>query len=122
MLGPVLVPQIVAIARTEGTFDYIWSLPVPRMVYIAADTTIWVLVALPGLILALVISALYHDFSLEVSPLVAPAIWLVALSGTLMGYAIAHGAPKPEMAHLATRILVFAILLFSPVLYPSRVQ
>lgn len=118
IVGLVVVPQMVAMARTEGTFDYMWSLPVPRMVYLAADATIWVLVALPGVILALAIGAFYHDFGLEISPLVVPALLLVAVSGILLGYAIAHGAPRPEMAHLATQILVFAIMLFSPVLYP----
>jgi ABC-2 type transport system permease protein len=116
-VGLVLVPQMVAMARTEGTFDYIWSLPVPRMVFLAADATIWILVSLPGVVLALVIGAFYYDFGLEVSPLVVPGLLLVGISGILLGYAIAHGAPKPEMAHLVTQILVFAIMLFSPVLY-----
>ena len=119
MVGLVLMPQIVAMARIEGTFDYMWSLPVPRMVYIAADATIWVLVALPGVVLALALGAVYHDFGLEVSPLVVPALLLVAVMGILVGYAIAHGAPRPEMAQLATQILVFAMMLFSPVMYPA---
>ena len=70
------------------------------------------------MVLALVIGAFYHDFGLEVSPLVVPALLLVAVAGILVGYAIAHGAPKAQMAHLVTQILVFAIMLFSPVLYP----
>jgi len=114
----VLAPQIVAMARTEGTFDYIWSLPVPRMVYIAADATVWVLVSLPGVILALVIGAVYHNFSLEISPLVVPALLLIALTGIFVGYSIAHGAPRPQLAHLATQIIVFLVMIFSPVIYP----
>ncbi|HEY31616.1 MAG TPA: ABC transporter permease [Dehalococcoidia bacterium] len=117
-VGLVLVPQMVAMARTEGTFDYIWSLPVPRLVYIAADATIWVLIALPGLVLALVIGAIHYNFGLEISPLVVPAVLLISAAGMFLGYSIAHGAPKPEMANLATQIIVFAIMLFSPVMYP----
>ena len=117
-MGVVLVPQIVAMARTEGTFDYIWSLPVPRMVYLAADATVWVLVTLPGVVLALVVGAFYYDFGLDVSPLVVPAFLLVSLTAIFIGYAIAHGAPKPEIAQLATQIIVFAIMMFSPVVYP----
>ena len=117
-VGLVMVPQMVAIARTEGTFDYIWSLPVPRLIYVAADATIYVLMALPGVILALIIGAVRYDFGLEVNPLVVPALLLVAATGIFLGYSIAHGAPKPEMAHLATQIIVFAIMLFSPVMYP----
>ncbi len=118
MVGLVLVPQIVAMARTEGTFDYIWSLPVPRMVYMAADATIWLLVSLPGVILALAIGALHFDFGLTVDPLIVPALFLISLTGISLGYCIAHGAPKPQIAHLATQIIVFAIMLFSPVMYP----
>lgn len=118
MIGLVLLPQIVGMARKEGTFDYMWSLPIPRMIYIAADATIWVAVALPGVIIALAMGAAYHDFSLEISPLVIPALLLVATSGVLLGYTIAHGVPKPEIAHIITQILVFIIMLFSPILYP----
>jgi ABC-2 type transport system permease protein len=118
MIGLVLLPQIVGMARKEGTFDYMWSLPIPRMVYIAADATIWVLVSLPGVIVALAIGAAYHGFSLDISPLAAPALLLVAMSGVLLGYTIAHGAPKPEIAHLITQVLVFVIMIFSPVMYP----
>lgn len=118
MVGIVLVPQIVAMGRKEGTFDYVWSLPVPRMVYLAADATIWVLVTLPGVIAALAIGAAYYDFGLDISPLVVPALLLVAITGTFIGYAIAHGAPKPEIAQIATQVIVFAIMIFSPVVYP----
>ena len=113
-----MAPQIVVMARVEGTFDYIWSLPIPRMVYLAADATIWVLVTLPGVLLALVIGAFYHNFTLEVSPLVVPALLLIAMTGIFVGYAFAHGAPKPQMAHVATQIIVFAMVFFSPVMYP----
>lgn len=118
MVGLVIAPQMVVMARVEGTFDYIWSLPVPRMVYIAADATIWLLIALPGVLLALVIGSLYHNFTLEVSPLVVPALLLIAVTATFVGYTIAFGAPKPQMAHVATQIIVFAIVTFSPIMYP----
>ena len=38
MVGLVLVPQIVALARTQGTFDYIWSLPAHSFVERAQRT------------------------------------------------------------------------------------
>ena len=118
MTGLVLAPQIIAMARTEGTFEYVWSLPVSRLVYLAADATVWVAVTLPGAVLALVIGSVYHGFSLEISPLVVPALLLVALTGVLVGYTIAFGAPQPQMAQLATQIIVFFIMLFSPIYYP----
>jgi ABC-2 type transport system permease protein len=119
MVGMVMVPQMVAMARQSGSFDYIWSLPVPRLVYVAADATIWVLVSLPGVILSLVLGSLYFDFSLQVSWLVVPAVLLISATGVFIGYVIAHGAPKPELASLATQVIVFLVMLFSPVMYPA---
>jgi ABC-2 type transport system permease protein len=118
MVGLVMVPQVVAMQRSAGSFDYMWSLPVPRLVYVAADATIWVLVSLPGVILSLVLGALYFDFSLELSWLAIPAILLVSVTGVFVGYSIAHSAPKPELATLSTQIIVFLVMLFSPVMYP----
>src|SRR5512136_2057933 len=82
MVGLVMVPQIVAMGRTQGTFDYMWSLPVPRLVFVAADATVWILVSLPGVILSLVLGSVYYDFGLRISPLVVPAIALIAMTGT----------------------------------------
>ncbi len=120
MVGLVLVPQMVALSRTQGTFDYIWSLPVPRMVYVAADATIWVLVSLPGVILSLVLGSVYYHFGLSVSPLVIPAVFLIATAGVFVGYTIAHGAPRPQMAQIATQVIVFGIMIFSPIMYPME--
>jgi ABC-2 type transport system permease protein len=118
MVGLVMVPQMVALARKEGSFDYMWSLPVPRLIYIAADATIWVLVSLPGVVLSLVLGSLYFDFSLELSWLAVPAVLLISTTGVFIGYTIAHGAPKPELASLATQVIVFLVMLFSPIMYP----
>ncbi len=118
MVGLVLVPQVVAMGRTQGTFDYMWSLPVPRLVFVAADATVWILVSLPGVILSLVLGSVYYHFPLHVSPLVVPAIALIALAGVFVGYSIAHGAPRPQMAQIATQVIVFGIMIFSPIMYP----
>jgi ABC-2 type transport system permease protein len=118
MIGLVMVPQMIAMARKEGIFDYMWSLPVHRLTYIAADATVWVLVCLPGVLISLTLGALYHDFSFQISPLVVPAMLLISLTGVFIGYAIAYGAPKPEFASLISQIIVFAIFFFSPAIYP----
>ena len=73
MVGLVMVPQMVAMQRSAGSFDYFWSLPVPRLVYVAADATIWTLMSLPGVVVSLVLGAFYFDFSLELSWLAIPA-------------------------------------------------
>jgi ABC-2 type transport system permease protein len=117
--GLVMVPQIVAMARTEGTFDYIWSLPVPRMVHIAADATNMFATILPGVVLAVVLGAVHFNFNLDISPLVIPAVIMIALCGTFAGYAMAFVIPRPMMVNVLTQILVFVVMLFSPVMFPA---
>ena len=119
-VGLVLVPQIIAQARTEGTFDYIWSLPVPRMVHVAADATNMFGTTLPGIILAVVLGAFRFDFGLDVSPLIIPAVILISMCGTFVGYSMAFAVPKPMMVQVLTQIIIFIVMLFSPVSFPAE--
>jgi ABC-2 type transport system permease protein len=119
-VGLVMAPQIIAMARTEGTFDYIWSLPVPRMAHLTADATVMFGTTLPGIILAVVLGAFYFDFSLDISPLIIPAVILIAMCGTFVGYSMAFAVPKPMMVQVLTQIIIFAVMLFSPVMYPAE--
>lgn len=118
-VGLVMGPQIVAMMRIEGTFDYVWSLPVPRMVYIAADATNMFGTTLPGIILAVALGASYFGFGLHISPLVIPAAILISLSGTFVGYSIAFALPQPKMVQVLTQVVVFLVMLFSPIMYPA---
>jgi len=118
MVGLVLVPQMVAQAKMEGTFDYVWSLPVPRVVYLMADATVWVLLCLPGIAIALVLGPLYYDFGLRFSPWVIPVFVLTPLAATFIGYTIAHVSPRPELTMLLGNMLAFIVLIFSPIYYP----
>jgi ABC-2 type transport system permease protein len=118
--GFVMVPQTVASQRTEGTFDYIWSLPVPRMAHIAADATVMVGTTLPSIVLAVVLGATHFGFSLDITWLVIPATILVAATGTFIGYSIAFSVPKPMMVNVITQIMVFIVMMFSPVMFPPE--
>lgn len=118
-VGLVMGPQLVAMMRVEGTFDYVWSLPVPRMVYIGADATNMFATTLPGIILAVALGANYFGFGLHISPLVIPAAILISLSGTFVGYSIAFALPQPRMVQVLTQVVVFLVMLFSPIMYPA---
>jgi len=85
IIGMVMVPQVVAQQKLTGVFDYVRAMPVPRLALLAADATMWVGVALPGLVASLGVSALRFDLSFVVSPLVVPSmtrighqLWLLA--------------------------------------------
>jgi len=86
-MGLVAVPQMVSAAKTEGTLAYMRSLPIPRVVYLLADMTVWLAVVLPGVVFAVIIGSIRFGLDLQISPLVVPAVILVALTATSIGYA-----------------------------------
>jgi ABC-2 type transport system permease protein len=117
-IGLVAVPQLVSQARTEGTLDYMRTLPVPRVIYLLADMTVWLAVVVPGVIFAVVVAAIRFGLDLEISPLVVPAVLLVVLTATSVGYALASLLP-PMVANMASQVLVVFILMFSPLNFPA---
>jgi ABC-2 type transport system permease protein len=119
-VGLVLVPQIVASMRSEGTFDYIWSLPVPRMAHIAADASNMFGSMIPGILLAVILGKFHFNFDLNISLLVIPAVLLIAASATFVGYSIAFAVPKPMMVNIITQLMIFFVMMFSPVMYPAE--
>jgi ABC-2 type transport system permease protein len=118
-VGLVAVPQVVSQAKTQGTLEYMRSLPIPRMVYLLADLTVWLVIILPGLAFALIVAALRFDLTLDVSPLVVPAFLLVALTSSSLGYALACVLP-PMVAVLLTQVMVVFVLMFSPLNFPAE--
>lgn len=117
-IGLVLTPQLLAQSKTEGSLDWMRTLPVPRAAFLAADLVVWTLLALPGMVLGVVVGALRFDVALSVAPWLVPATLLVSLTAAAVGYALASLLP-PALAQLVTQMLVFIVLLFSPVSYPA---
>jgi ABC-2 type transport system permease protein len=117
-IGLVAVPQLVTQARTEGTLDYMRTLPVPRIVYLLADMTVWLAVVVPGVAFAVIVAEIRFGLDLQVSPLVIPAVLLVVLTATSVGYAMASPLP-PMLAQMVSQILVVFILMFSPLIFPA---
>lgn len=119
-LGFVLAPQLIAQQKMSGVYDYLWSLPVPRSTSVAAGLVVNALIATPGMILALLVAAWRFDLHLAVSPLVVPAAVLTLVMAASVGFALAHAIPNPMVTNLVTQVLVFVILLFSPLYYPPE--
>jgi ABC-2 type transport system permease protein len=118
-MGLVAVPQVVAQAKTEGSLDYMRTLPIPRLVYLLADMTVWLVIVLPGVVFAIGVAALRFGLDLQVSPLVVPAMLLVIVTTTSIGYAIASLLPQ-MIANLITQVLVVFVLMFSPLNFPPE--
>jgi ABC-2 type transport system permease protein len=119
MLGFVMAPQTISQRKMEGTYEFIWTLPVPRVTTVAAGMTVWMVVAIPGMIAALAIAMLRYDIDLQVSWLIVPAVLLTVAMSTSLGNAFAHGIPNPLLVNLLTQILIFVIIMYSPINFPA---
>jgi len=114
-IGFVMVPNAIMEHKLKDTYDYVWSLPVPRSASVVATSTIFTLLALPGTVIALVIATLSYDVDLKVSWLALSGILLTSVTATSVGYAIGHAVQEPRVISLITNVVMFAVLLFSPI-------
>lgn len=119
ILGLTVVPQEVAQAKLVGRLDWFATMPVPRLAPLASEITYWLLAALPGTVLALVVASYRFDFGLQVSPLVLPALVLVAATASAVGYALATASP-PQATQQISSFVSIGVLLFSPVSLPAE--
>jgi ABC-2 type transport system permease protein len=117
-IGMVVLPQMVAQQKLTGIFDYMRAMPVPRLAMLAADATVWIAVAVPGLAASLGVAALKFHLSFAVSPLFGLALLLVAASSVGAGYAIAY-LTKPAVTGIITQLIVIVALMFAPVNFPA---
>lgn len=116
-VGLVMTPQIVAQAKTEGSLDWLRTLPVPRLLFLVSDLLLWMVLALPGVVLGVFAGVWRFGVHLSVAPWLVPAAMAISLTAAAVGYSLAT-LLKPALANLLTQVLVFVILLFSPISYP----
>jgi ABC-2 type transport system permease protein len=114
-IGFVMVPNAIMEHKLRDTYDYVWSLPVPRTGSALATSTIFTLLAIPGTAIALVIASLSYDVEIRVSWTVVPAVLFIAAIATSVGFALGHVVPEPRVISLITNALLFLVLLFSPI-------
>jgi ABC-2 type transport system permease protein len=119
-IGMVMAPQLIAQQKMAGTYDYLWSLPVPRTTTVASNLTVNTLIALPGLAVSLAVGVWRYDIDLVFDPILAPAVLLTLVTAASIGMALAHAIPDPMVTGLVTQILVFFILLFAPINFPPE--
>jgi len=120
LVGLILGPQLVAQQKLSGSYDFLASMPVPRSAASAAWLALNVIIALPGMLAALLVAVWRYDVVFSVTWLVVPAVTLTLFTGTLLGHAMAHAIPRPEVTQLLSQVLIFAIFGFSPIAYPEE--
>jgi len=117
-IGLVMVPGAIMIHKIRDTYDFVWSLPVPRMTSAAATFTLFTGLALPGTLLALVLSQIYYGVDLTWSWTFIPALVLTSLTATSVGFGFAHAIPEPRLTNLVTNLIMFLAILFAPIVVP----
>jgi ABC-2 type transport system permease protein len=117
-VGMVMGPQFVAQHKAADQYDFLWSLPVPRTTAALAWLTINSIIAIPGMVIAVLAALWRFDLPLSITPAVVPAVAIVLLTGTMVGYAFAHAISSPVAIQLISQVLIFVILGFSPINYP----
>ncbi|MGE5287466.1 MAG: ABC transporter permease [Micromonosporaceae bacterium] len=117
-LGLVMIPASVGQQKLEGTFDFIWSMPVPRSAQAASTFLLYTVLALPGMVLALAVASWRYGIHLSINPQIVPAATLCALMTVSVGFGMALAIHNPLVTNLITNTLVFVVLLFSPIVFP----
>ncbi len=117
-LGFVMVPGNVGQRKLEGTFDFIWSMPVPRSVQATSTFLLYTLLSLPGTVLALVVATWRYGIHLSISPQIVPGMALCALMAVSVGFGMALAIRNPLVTNLIANALIFVVLLFSPIVFP----
>jgi ABC-2 type transport system permease protein len=116
-IGLVMTPQSVLQSKTEGSLDWLHTLPVPREVFLFADLCIWTVIALPGAIIGALAGAMSFHVDLAPTWWLIPAALLVSLTSASLGYAIGT-LMQPTLAHLVSQVLLFIVMLFTPISFP----
>ena len=119
MIGFVIVPQQVAQQKLEGAYEFFFALPVSRMSMYLATMSVWSIVGLPAVVVALAAASWRYDLTLSVSPWSVPLAFLVVGVGTAIGFSLGHAIPNPRITNVITQVLVFGVFVFSPVNFPA---
>ncbi|MBN2114852.1 MAG: ABC transporter permease, partial [Acidimicrobiia bacterium] len=117
-LGMALAPSLIAGRRIEGTYDFMWSLPVPRLTAALSSFTLFTLLAAPGFAAALAIAAWRYDLDLHLTAWVIPAVLLSSLMAASVGFAVGHAVADPALINVITNLVIFVVLMFSPIAFP----
>ncbi len=117
-VGFVYVPSVIANMKTEHSYDFTRSLPVPRTAAAAAMLCVFSPVAIPGAALSLAVASWRYTVDLAISPAIAPAFAVTALMTASVGYGIGHAVTDPRVTNLIINLVVFFVLMFSPIAFP----
>ncbi|GEL76366.1 ABC transporter permease [Tenuibacillus multivorans] len=117
MVGLVILPQQIGTAKADGYMEFIRTWPVNRSVILGADTTMWLIISIPGIVVSSVVAHFMFNPGYDVSWTVIPALLLIALTSIGVGYGFSY-LLSPTASLSISQVVVFGALMFSPVNFP----
>lgn len=118
-VGLIFLPGLVSQERINGSYDFTWSLPVPRSTAVASLLTLFTGMAVPGAVVTLALSAWRYHVALSPTFAVVPAVVLTAVMAASVGYAMAHLIDSALVINLVANMLIFFVILFTPIAFPA---
>ncbi|MBP1917430.1 ABC-2 type transport system permease protein [Lederbergia galactosidilyticus] len=115
--GLVILPQQVGTAKSDGYMEFLRTLPVNRAVILGADTTIWLIITVPGIVISSLVAHLLFSPGYDISWTVVPALLMIALTSIGVGYGFSY-LLSPTTSLALSQVIVFGALMFSPVNFP----
>lgn len=118
-VGLILAPQMIIESRQEGSLDWLRALPLSRVAILVADAALWTALALPGVILGLATGLTRFSVKPSLQWWTVLVFLAVAVISTGVGQGLALVLP-PTVGQAVAQLLVFIVLLFSPVSFPAE--
>jgi len=119
-VGFVMLPTAIARRKLAGSYDYVRSLPAPRSATIAATASLYTVLVIPGAAVSLAVASWRYGVALHISPMIVPAVLLTSLTAASAGAAIGHGVTDPMVTSLIGNLIIFVVLLYTPVAFPPQ--
>lgn len=117
--GFVILPQQIGTAKSDGYMEYIRTWPVNRAVILGADTTIWLLITIPGIAVSTIVAHFMFQPGYDISWTVIPALLMIALTSIGVGYGFSY-LLSPIASLAISQVTVFGALMFSPINFPME--
>lgn len=118
VIGCTISPQLLSQSIEEGLLEYQRTLPVPRASLLFSDFFIWILVTLPGILLAFLAGAAKFKLVPDLNILLIVAILVALICFLSWGYFMSLQLPGGA-ATVIGQIILFVGMLFTPIMYSS---
>src|SRR5699024_4670285 len=86
----VLLPQHIATSKTERYHQFLRTWPVNRGIILVADTLIWLIIAIPGIAISILVAHFMFHPGYDVTWTIVPAFLLTGLTSIGIGYGLSY--------------------------------